>query len=110
MEKSYERLTRPQVRENGALHPATWEQALDRAAAGFQQVIDMYGGQSFGMFSCSKTTNEMNFMAQKFARPVMGSNKAAAARRFRLTADGTPWPRHRPRRTTSSATPTSLSL
>ena len=81
MGKSYERLTRPLVRENGALHPATWEQALDRAAAGFRQVIDTYGGQSFGMFSCSKTTNEMNFMAQKFARSVMGSNNIDSCNR-----------------------------
>ena len=81
MAKSYDRLTRPMVRDNGALRPATWEEALDRAAAGFKQVVDTYGGQSFGMFSCSKTTNEMNFMAQKFARSVMGSNNIDSCNR-----------------------------
>ena len=81
MGKSYERLTRPLVRENGSLRPATWKEALDRTAAGFKQVIDTHGGQAFGMFSCSKTTNEMNFMAQKFARSVMGSNNIDSCNR-----------------------------
>ncbi len=81
MGKSYKRLTRPLVRENGALRPATWEEALDRAAAGFKQVVDTHSGQAFGMFSCSKTTNEMNFMAQKFARSVMGSNNIDSCNR-----------------------------
>ena len=81
MRKPYERLTRPMVRENGALRPATWEEALDRAASGFKQVVDTYGGHAFGMFSCSKTTNEMNFMAQKFARSVIGSNNIDSCNR-----------------------------
>ena len=81
MGKSYERLTRPMVRDHGALRPASWDEALDRAAAGFKQVADAHGGQAFGMFSCSKTTNEMNFMAQKFARSVMGSNNIDSCNR-----------------------------
>ena len=45
-----------------------------RAAQGFAAGKAKYGPQSFGMFSCSKSTNEMNYAAQKFARVVMGSN------------------------------------
>ena len=74
------RLTEPLVRDRGELRPATWEEALDRAAAGFQQVRDT-GARSFGMFSCSKATNEMNYMAQKFARVVMGSNNVDSCNR-----------------------------
>ncbi len=68
------RLTQPYVRENGAHRPATWEEALDRAAQGFRAQIAKHGPGAFGMFSCSKTTNELNYVAQKFVRSVIGCN------------------------------------
>jgi formate dehydrogenase (hydrogenase) len=37
--------------------------------------------KSFGMFSCSKATNEMNYAAQKFTRAVMGSNNIDSCNR-----------------------------
>jgi formate dehydrogenase (hydrogenase) len=74
------RLTEPLVRENGVLRPASWEEALDRAAAGFA-TARAQGPNAFGMFSCSKTTNEMNFIAQKFTRAVMGSNNVDSCNR-----------------------------
>ena len=81
MGKSYTRLTQPLVRENGSLRPARWKEALDRAATGLKLVVDEHGGSAVGMFSCSKTTNEMNFMAQKFARSVIGSNNIDSCNR-----------------------------
>ena len=81
MGKSYTRLTQPLVRENGSLRPASWKEALDRAATDLKQVVDEHGGSAVGMFSCSKTTNEMNFMAQKFARSVIGSNNIDSCNR-----------------------------
>lgn len=42
---------------------------------------DTHGAQAFGLFSCSKSTNEMNFAAQKFARVVMGSNNLDSCNR-----------------------------
>jgi formate dehydrogenase major subunit len=74
------RLTEPLVREDGALRPASWDEALDRAASGFE-AARRHGPNAFGMFSCSKTTNEMNFMAQKFARVVMHSNNVDSCNR-----------------------------
>jgi formate dehydrogenase major subunit len=74
------RLTQPLVRDNGRLRPASWEEALGRAADGFAEARAT-GPNAFGMFSCSKTTNEMNFMAQKFARVVMGSNNIDSCNR-----------------------------
>jgi predicted molibdopterin-dependent oxidoreductase YjgC len=71
------RLTEPLVREDGVLRPASWDEALDRAAAGFAR----HRGDAFGMFSCSKATNEMNYSAQKFARVVMGSNNVDSCNR-----------------------------
>jgi formate dehydrogenase (hydrogenase) len=75
------RLTQPLVRDNGELHPASWEEALDRAAAGFAVARERDATRSFGMFSCSKATNEMNYAAQKFTRSVMGSNNIDSCNR-----------------------------
>jgi predicted molibdopterin-dependent oxidoreductase YjgC len=75
------RLTRPLVRDNGALRDASWDEALDRAANGFSRVVREHGPQSFGLFSCSKATNEVNYLAQKFARGVIGSNNIDSCNR-----------------------------
>ncbi len=69
-----ERLTQPLVRENGGHRLASWDEALDRVARGFQAQLAKHGPDAFGMFSCSKTTNELNYVAQKFVRSVIGSN------------------------------------
>jgi|TARA_B100001540_G_scaffold155793_1_gene137917 predicted molibdopterin-dependent oxidoreductase YjgC len=76
-----ERLTSPMLKENGKLREATWEEALNKAAEGFKSVIDLHGPKAFGMFSCSKTTNEVNYAAQKFARKVLGSNNIDSCNR-----------------------------
>jgi formate dehydrogenase major subunit len=68
------------IRENGALRVATWEEALNRVAAGFTAARQR-GPQAFGIFSCSKASNEMNFAAQKFARQVMGTNNIDSCNR-----------------------------
>ena len=77
------RVTEPMVRDSrGAeLRPATWDEALARAAAGLRRVVDRLGPQAFGLFSCSKSTNEMNYAAQKFARVVIGSNNIDSCNR-----------------------------
>jgi formate dehydrogenase (hydrogenase) len=80
MDEGLRRLTEPLVREGGRLRPATWEEALKRAAAGFAAAREQ-GPNAFGMFSCSKTTNEMNYMAQKFTRAVMRSNNVDSCNR-----------------------------
>ncbi len=80
MDDGLRRLTEPLVREGGRLRTATWDEALSRAAAGFAAAREQ-GPNAFGMFSCSKTTNEMNFMAQKFARAVMHSNNVDSCNR-----------------------------
>jgi predicted molibdopterin-dependent oxidoreductase YjgC len=80
MQDGLVRLTEPLVREGGRLRPATWDEALQRAAAGFD-AARRSGPNTFGMFSCSKTTNEMNFIAQKFVRVVMHSNNIDSCNR-----------------------------
>jgi len=80
MKRRYTRLTEPLIRENGSLREATWEEALNRAAEGFARARAR-GPQAFGVFSCSKASNEMNFAAQKFARQVMGTNNIDSCNR-----------------------------
>ena len=80
-DKRLARLTAPMVRDNGRLRPASWDEALDRAADGFRRVLDRCGPDGFGMFSCSKSTNEMNYAAQKFIRTVIGSNNIDSCNR-----------------------------
>ena len=81
MTPTYIRLTQPLVRDGGRLREATWDEALDRAADGFRAVVDRHGSRSFGVFSCSKATNEVNYLAQKFARGVIGSNNIDSCNR-----------------------------
>ena len=81
MRPRHTRLTRPLVRRGGELEPASWDEALERAATGFSRVTQHHGGRSFGLFSCSKATNEMNFIAQKFARQVLGTNNIDSCNR-----------------------------
>jgi predicted molibdopterin-dependent oxidoreductase YjgC len=69
------------VRHNGELRPVDWDEALDRAVGGIRSVVDGHGPQVFGLFSCSKGTNEMNFIAQKFARVVVGTNNIDSCNR-----------------------------
>jgi len=76
-----ERLTQPLVREGGRLRPATWDEALDAAAGGFRRAVETGGPDSVGMFSCSKATNEVNFVAQKFMRVAIGTNNIDSCNR-----------------------------
>ena len=81
------RLTTPLVRDGRGqpLRPASWDEALDRAASGLARARDRVADGSepnaFGMFSCSKATNEVNYLAQKFARLVMRSNNIDSCNR-----------------------------
>ncbi|QFZ73426.1 molybdopterin-dependent oxidoreductase [Streptomyces fagopyri] len=76
--KIYRRLTRPLVRDSRdePFRPATWDEALSRTAAGLRAARG-----AFGLFSCARATNEMNYVAQKFARVVMGTNNVDSCNR-----------------------------
>jgi formate dehydrogenase major subunit len=75
------RLTTPLVRDGSVFREATWDHALDLVADGFARAREQDATRSFGVFSCSKATNEMNFLAQKLARQVMGSNNVDSCNR-----------------------------
>ncbi len=70
-----DRITKPLVRNaDGLLEPATWEVALDRAGKRLREVRDTRGGHAIGVIGSNRTTNEENYLLQKFARMVLGTN------------------------------------
>ena len=75
------RLTAPLVRVDGELRPTTWDDALGRVAEGFSAIKAEHGPNAFALFSCSKSTNEMNYAAQKFSRLALGSNNIDSCNR-----------------------------
>jgi predicted molibdopterin-dependent oxidoreductase YjgC len=69
------------MRVNGVLRPASWDDALNRAAEGFRRNIDAHGPDALGIFSCSKSTNEVNYLAQKLARVAFGTSNIDSCNR-----------------------------
>jgi predicted molibdopterin-dependent oxidoreductase YjgC len=70
-----DRLTEPLVRrEDGELHPASWDEALRAAAAGLKGVRERHGPQAIGVLASARLTMEENFLIQKLARTVLSTN------------------------------------
>jgi NADH-quinone oxidoreductase subunit G len=69
-----DRITQPLVRRDGKLVRASWEEAIDHIAARLKQVRDTQGGSAIGVIGSNRTTNEENYLLQKFARSVLGTN------------------------------------
>jgi predicted molibdopterin-dependent oxidoreductase YjgC len=81
--KDYVRLTQPLVRDSkdAPLRPASWDEAATRVVSGLRAENPPHGPTTFGVFSCSKATNEVNFAAQKLSRAVLGSNNIDSCNR-----------------------------
>ncbi|HUE98255.1 MAG TPA: molybdopterin-dependent oxidoreductase [Anaerolineales bacterium] len=69
-----DRLTRPLIRKDGQLAGSSWEEALTLVAGKFSQIKAESGPDSIGFLSSAKCTNEENYIVQKFARAVIGTN------------------------------------
>lgn len=69
-----DRLAAPLIRRSGKLEEATWEEALDLVAARFTEIKNKSGPNSLGALSSSRCTNEENYLVQKLARAVFGTN------------------------------------
>jgi NADH-quinone oxidoreductase subunit G len=73
--ESPDRLTQPLVRNaQGKLEPATWEHAIRVAAGKLKEIHDTRGGSAIGVIGSNRTTNEENYLLQKFARTVLQTN------------------------------------
>ncbi len=69
-----ERLTSPLMRKDGKLKPVSWEEALTFAGTRLRELRDQRGPQSIGVIGSNRLTNEENYLLQKFARSVIGTN------------------------------------
>jgi formate dehydrogenase major subunit len=67
------RLTRPLVRKDGALQPASWEEALSAVAAGLKAALAAGGLQAVGVLGSARATNEDNYVLARFARATLGT-------------------------------------
>jgi predicted molibdopterin-dependent oxidoreductase YjgC len=65
-----DRLSNPLIRQNGELHEATWNEALDAVAAG----LGRYKPEEVAIISSAKCTNEENYLLQKLGRAVIGTH------------------------------------
>lgn len=69
-----DRLKQPLIRRGGRLTPATWEQAFEHIGNRFKWILERDGGKSIGVIGSTRTTNEENYLLQKFARVALGTN------------------------------------
>jgi NADH-quinone oxidoreductase subunit G len=69
-----DRLTQPLIRKDGQLVPSTWEEAFARIGEKFKEAREQHGGQAIGVVGSNRTTNEENYLLQKFARVVLQTN------------------------------------
>lgn len=69
-----DRVTRPLIRSGGQWRAASWDEALDFAAAELERIRAAYGPDSIGILGSARATNEENYLTQKFARSAVGTN------------------------------------
>jgi len=69
-----ERVRQPLVRRNGKLEAASWEDALEEVARRLKQVRDKHGANAIGVIGSNHTTNEENYLLNRFARATLGTN------------------------------------
>ncbi|GIN92444.1 putative formate dehydrogenase YrhE [Siminovitchia terrae] len=79
---SEERITTPLIRKDDAFVEATWEEALDLVAKNLGTIREKHGKNGVGFISSSKITNEENYLIQKLARQVFGTNNVDNCSRY----------------------------
>ncbi|MDQ3140843.1 MAG: formate dehydrogenase subunit alpha [Bacteroidota bacterium] len=72
--KHPERLQYPQIRKNGVLERVSWDEAYDYIVNKFTEIKSTFGPDAIGAISSARCTNEENYLMQKFARAVIGTN------------------------------------
>jgi formate dehydrogenase major subunit len=77
-----ERLTKPLIRKGDEFYEATWDEALDLIVSKFKEIKERDGADAFSFISSSKCTNEENYLIQKLARSVIGTNNIDNCSRY----------------------------
>jgi len=71
---SFIRLKSPLIKKDGRFVKCTWDEALSHTAERLKAIVNQHGPDSVGVLLSAKMTNEENYLAQKFARAVIGTN------------------------------------
>ena len=69
-----DRLTEPSICTNGELVPVAWDEAMGYVASRLLEIRERYGADSIGFLVSAKCTNEENYLLQKVARGLIGTN------------------------------------
>jgi len=69
-----ERLSTPLIKKDGKFAPAKWDEAFNLIASKFKEALVSSGPSSVGVIGSNRTSNEENYLLQKFARLVLGTN------------------------------------
>jgi formate dehydrogenase major subunit len=76
-----DRIVRPLVRRAGAWRDVAWSDALDEVAGRLARIIEHHGPDAVGVLGSARATNEDNYLIQKFARLVVGTNNVDSCAR-----------------------------
>ncbi|WP_160725371.1 formate dehydrogenase subunit alpha [Bacillus sp. USDA818B3_A] len=79
---SQERITSPLIRKGDVFVEASWDEALSLVAEKFGGIKETYGSDAIGFIASSKITNEENYLIQKMARQVFGTNNVDNCSRY----------------------------
>ncbi|WP_438825292.1 formate dehydrogenase subunit alpha [Bacillus sp. JJ1609] len=79
---SQERITSPLIRKGDVFVEASWDEALSLVAEKLGGIKETYGSDAIGFISSSKITNEENYLIQKLARQVFGTNNVDNCSRY----------------------------
>ena len=69
-----DRLKKPLIRKDGKFVETGWNDALTHVSRKLQEIKRKYGSDSIGLLASSKCTNEEDYLMQKLARAVIGTN------------------------------------
>lgn len=69
-----DRVTRPMIRKHGEWQPVSWDEALTFTATKLEEILQRNGHDAVGVLGSARATNEENYLVQKFARTVLGTN------------------------------------
>jgi len=72
--RAEKRLKTPLIRKAGKLVESTWDEAYQLITEKLSKIKKLWGPDAVSMFACARTTNESNYVTQKFMRTVIGSN------------------------------------
>ena len=71
---SFIRLKSPLIKKDGRFQKCSWDEAIGFTAQRLRNIVQEHGPDSVGVLVSAKMSNEENYLAQKFARAVIGTN------------------------------------